>query len=85
MVLNNPSHSSDIILSAQGIGKRFGGIRALDQASIEIHAGQVNAIVGENGAGKSTLMKILAGIYQDYEGQQLGLDVRTFFGLGIRF
>ena len=69
MVQINPSDNVDIIISAQGISKSFGGIKALNQASIDIHAGRVNAIIGENGAGKSTLMKILAGIYQDYEGQ----------------
>ncbi|OHB56202.1 MAG: D-xylose ABC transporter ATP-binding protein [Planctomycetes bacterium RBG_13_44_8b] len=60
-----------VILEAKGIHKTFGGIKALDDVSIEIHADKVNAIVGENGAGKSTLMKILSGVYQDYKGQIL--------------
>jgi ribose transport system ATP-binding protein len=60
---------SDIVLAAEGITKRFGGIKALDGAGLSVRAGQVNAVVGENGAGKSTLMKILAGVYQGYEGQ----------------
>ena len=68
---SNMIHGQDntVILAAQGVTKHFGGITALDCASLDIHAGQINAIVGENGAGKSTLMKILAGIYQDHEGQ----------------
>ncbi len=67
-----------IILEAKGIHKAFGGIKALDDASVEIHDAKVNAIVGENGAGKSTLMKILSGVYQDYKGQILldGSEVR---------
>lgn len=60
-----------IILHAKGVHKSFGGIKALDDASVDIHTAKVNAIVGENGAGKSTLIKILSGVYQDYEGKIL--------------
>jgi simple sugar transport system ATP-binding protein len=56
------------ILSATGIGKRFGPVVALREAGIAFHAGRVTAIVGENGAGKSTLAKILAGVYRPDEG-----------------
>ena len=60
---------NDVALAAEGVTKSFGGIKALDDAHVSVYAGQVNAVVGENGAGKSTLMKILAGVYQDYEGR----------------
>ncbi|MHC4536056.1 MAG: ATP-binding cassette domain-containing protein, partial [Planctomycetota bacterium] len=63
------SKTDNIILQAKSISKAFGGIKALDSVSLEIYKGQVNAIVGENGAGKSTLMKVLTGIYQQYDGQ----------------
>jgi len=63
------SQTNKIILQAMDISKAFGGIKALDNVSLEIYAGKVNAIVGENGAGKSTLMKILSGVYQEYKGQ----------------
>ncbi len=63
--------TDEIVLAARGITKRFGGVKALDEAHLEVHAGQVTAVVGENGAGKSTLMKVLAGVYQDYEGKIL--------------
>jgi ribose transport system ATP-binding protein len=58
-----------MVLQAKSISKAFGGIKALDGVSLDIHAGKVNAIVGENGAGKSTLMKILSGVHREYEGQ----------------
>ena len=57
------------MLVAENITKRFTGVTALDQVCLEFLAGQVTAVIGENGAGKSTLMKILSGVYPDYEGQ----------------
>lgn len=56
------------MLSAQHITKKFSGVTALDNVSLDLQVGKVNAIIGENGAGKSTLMKILSGVYTDYEG-----------------
>ena len=57
------------MLTATNISKSFSGVKALDQVSLALPAGQVTAIIGENGAGKSTLMKILSGVYTEYEGQ----------------
>ena len=59
------------MLTAQHITKKFAGVTALNDVCMELHPGKVNAIIGENGAGKSTLMKILSGVYQDYEGEIL--------------
>src|SRR5215813_9816965 len=56
------------MLIAQNITKKFAGVTALNSVNLELHPGKVNAIIGENGAGKSTLMKILSGVYVDYEG-----------------
>ncbi|MBY5535527.1 sugar ABC transporter ATP-binding protein [Rhizobium leguminosarum] len=56
------------LLAAKGISKRFGGITALDSVSIDLLSGEIHSLMGENGAGKSTLMKILSGVYTDYEG-----------------
>jgi ribose transport system ATP-binding protein len=59
------------MLVAENITKRFGGITALENVNMELQTGKVNAILGENGAGKSTLMKILSGVYPEYEGRIL--------------
>ncbi|MHC4368191.1 MAG: ATP-binding cassette domain-containing protein, partial [Planctomycetota bacterium] len=63
------SETDNVVLEAESISKAFGGIKALDEVSLKIRAGKVNAIVGENGAGKSTLMKIISGVHREYEGQ----------------
>jgi ABC-type sugar transport system ATPase subunit len=59
------------LISFQSITKRFPGVVALDQVSVDIRPGELHAVVGENGAGKSTLMKILAGVVGDFEGTLL--------------
>lgn len=59
------------LLSMQNISKAFPGVKALDQVSLDVQAGEIHAIVGENGAGKSTLMKVLSGVYPygQYDGE----------------
>ena len=56
-------------LRMEHITKRFPGVLASDDISIEVGEGEVLAIVGENGAGKTTLMNILMGLYQPDEGR----------------
>src|SRR5687767_6906052 len=56
------------LLSVRGVCKRFPGVLALDNVSLDIPRGQVHALVGENGAGKSTLIKVLTGVYRADDG-----------------
>ena len=63
-----PEQKKDLILKISGVTKRFPGVLALDNISLEVPKGVVYGIVGENGAGKSTLMKILSGVYEKDAG-----------------
>jgi D-xylose transport system ATP-binding protein len=56
-------------LELRGVSKRFGAVQALSRVDLELHAGEVVALVGDNGAGKSTLIKSLAGIHPFDEGE----------------
>lgn len=57
------------LLAMRGISKRFPGVSALADVSLDVHAGEVLALMGENGAGKSTLMRILAGVHTPDDGE----------------
>ena len=55
-------------LRARNISKRFGGIVALDDVSIDVTAGRITGLVGDNGAGKSTLIRILSAVLSPDSG-----------------
>jgi ribose transport system ATP-binding protein len=59
------------VLELKDISKRFVNLQALDHVNFDLYEGETHALVGENGAGKSTLMRILAGLYTEYEGEYL--------------
>jgi ribose transport system ATP-binding protein len=59
------------LLRMEGVSKRYGGVRALEKADLDIWPGRIHAILGENGAGKSTLIKAMAGVLAPDEGRML--------------
>ena len=82
------------LLRMEGITKRFPGVRALDDLTLDLRAGEVHALLGENGAGKSTLIKVLYGVYRpdagaiyiDGERVEVGdAQHATRLGIGVVF
>jgi D-xylose transport system ATP-binding protein len=68
------------LLAVRGLSKSFAGVKALDNVSFDLRAGEVHALCGENGAGKSTLIKVLSGVWPhgSYDGEVLldGVEAR---------
>lgn len=56
------------LIRVENLTKRFGGLVAVDEVSVEIFTGEVVGLVGDNGAGKSTLIKMISGVYQPDDG-----------------
>ena len=66
---SSPPQGGEPVLFLNGVSKSFPGVRALNDVSFAMRAGEVTALVGENGAGKSTIVKILTGIYSPDAGE----------------
>src|ERR1700676_1106307 len=62
------STRGELVLSLRGVSKHFGAVSALTEIDLDVHAGEVVALVGDNGAGKSTLVKVLAGVQEPDAG-----------------
>ena len=57
-----------VLIRARGISKRFGAVEVLSDVDLDLHTGEIHALLGENGAGKSTFAKILAGVHKPTRG-----------------
>jgi len=66
-----------MILQLDGVTKRFGGLVAVNQVSLEVQEGEIYGLIGPNGAGKTTLLNTIAGVYKANEGRVrfLGTDI----------
>ena len=89
-----PSHGDDLVLRASGLVCRFGGVTALDGASLDVREGEVLGIIGPNGAGKTTLFDVISGFVTPDAGvvELIGEDItalspdqRALAGLGRSF
>lgn len=62
------ANESGPLLDLRGVGKSFGGIRAVDDVNFSIQRGELHCLIGPNGAGKSTIFKMIMGIYEPSQG-----------------
>jgi simple sugar transport system ATP-binding protein/D-xylose transport system ATP-binding protein len=71
------------LISMRNIHKKFGSLHALRGASLDVHAGELVALVGDNGAGKSTMVKVMAGVHAatsgsyEFEGKPVKISSPT--------
>jgi branched-chain amino acid transport system ATP-binding protein len=78
--MNDQTMSAVPLMQASGLTRRFGGLVAVDGVSIDLHRGQVHAVIGTNGAGKSTLINLLSGEIPLSSGE-IRLDGKDITGL----
>jgi branched-chain amino acid transport system ATP-binding protein len=64
------------LLQVQQLAVNYGAVCALEDASLEVHAGEIVAMIGPNGAGKSTALRAIAGILPHYDGRIAAGEVR---------
>ena len=82
---------SDAILQVRGLTKRFGGLAAVDDLSLEVRVGELHAVIGPNGAGKTTMVNMLSGdllptsgavYFHGHDISRLAPEKRSHLGIG---
>jgi ribose transport system ATP-binding protein len=73
------------LLRVRGLSKTFPGVKALSDANLSVHAGEIVALLGHNGSGKSTLVKVLAGVYEPDAGGEVRVPAPGEPGRGLHF
>jgi branched-chain amino acid transport system ATP-binding protein len=80
-----PAKSGETLLAVRAVSKHFGGVRAVEDMSLEVRQGGLTSIIGPNGAGKTSLLNIISGFYRPDSGSVLfeGRDVTGIRPSGI--
>ena len=61
--------TKEVLLDVKGISLSFGGVKALNNISVDVRKGEIRAIIGPNGAGKSSMLNCINGFYHPQEGE----------------
>jgi branched-chain amino acid transport system ATP-binding protein len=94
MESREPAERRPVVLDVRGIGKSFGGIRAVDDASLVLHESEILGLIGANGAGKTTIFDLISGfltpdvgriLLDDIDVTRLSPDKRAWLRLGRSF
>jgi branched-chain amino acid transport system ATP-binding protein len=75
-----PGFAQGAVLEVESLSKHFGGIRAVERASLAVRAGEIHALIGPNGAGKTTLFNVASGMFPPDDGA-VSLHGRGIAGL----
>jgi len=75
-----PKSFERTVLDVKGVSKKFGGIRAVSNANLQVRAGEIHALIGPNGAGKTTLFNVVSGLYPTDSGA-ISLNGREIQGV----
>src|ERR1044071_4640466 len=82
---------TEVVLATHALSKRFGGLAAVNDVSLELRSGEIHAVIGPNGAGKTTLVNLLSGDLKPTGGTimlgerdvtRLGAEKRGLLGIG---
>src|SRR4029077_7155163 len=83
-----------VALEGQGLVRRFGGVCAVDDATVAVHTGEIVGLIGSNGAGKTTIVDLLSGhlpadsgrvVFDGLDVTEWSADARSRAGLGRSF
>jgi branched-chain amino acid transport system ATP-binding protein len=90
MKSSQPDISATPVLEIRNLSQHFGGLKAVSEFNVQLHAGEMIGLIGPNGAGKTTVFNIVSGFYQPTHGQILvngvdtaGMKPHQVTGLGV--